>query len=162
MWDNLISLMAELVAVYRVILEISRKKKQALVSANVEELDQLIKQEENLILQIGKQEMVRNKISLDLAAVYALPPEEFTLAKAKELGGAEVAAKLQALENELTSIINDLAPLNKMNSELIQQSLNYVNYSLNLLTQNSTGTNYGAKGTDKSAPRPNALIDAKV
>jgi flagellar biosynthesis/type III secretory pathway chaperone len=162
MWDNLISLMAEIVAVYRLILEVSRKKKQALISARVEELEVLIKQEENLILQIGKKEAVRRKIAVDLASVYALPPEEFNLAKAKELGGAEVAAKLQALEDELASIISDLTPLNKTNSELIQQSLNYVNYSLNLLTQNSAGTNYAERGTNRSASRPKALIDAKV
>jgi flagellar biosynthesis/type III secretory pathway chaperone len=162
MWDKLISSLAELAVVYRIIVEISQKKKQALISADVEELDRLIKQEEALILQIGKQEIARNQITLDLASVYGLSAKEFTLAKAKELGGAEVAAQLQVVENELTSIIGDLAPLNKTNSELIQQSLNYVNYSLNLLTQNSAGTNYAAKGADKSAPRSKTLIDAKV
>ncbi len=162
MWDNLISLMAELVAVYQTILENSRKKKQVIIAADVEELDRLIKQEEAVILQIGKQEAMKNKLTLDLAAAYGIPPEELTLDKVKSLADAETAAKLQKLEDALVAIINELAPLNRLNAELLQQSLNFVNYNLNLLTHNSVGPNYAAKDNDKSAPRSKALIDAKV
>jgi flagellar biosynthesis/type III secretory pathway chaperone len=154
--------MTELVGVYRTILEVSREKKKLLVSASVEELDELTKREDSLILQIGKLETDREQVIAELANIYALARTDLTLSKAKQLASGEVAAKLQALESDLTGITTELVLNNKINTELIQQSLNYVNYSLNLLTQNSTGTNYAAKGIEKSAPRSKALIDAKV
>lgn len=161
MWDKLVFLLTEIVALYRVILEISRNKKKVLVSARVEELEALTKQEESIILQIGKLETAREQIVAELAGLYGLSSNDLTLSKARELAGGETAAKLQALEVDLASIAAELAPLNKINTELIQQSLNYVNYNLNLLTQSPAGTNYAAKGQGETQ-RPRAVIDAKV
>lgn len=162
MWDNLVSLMSEIVEIYQAIVAISRQKKKALVSADVKELSQLTKQEEALILQIGKLEAARERIVGDLASVYALKTEELNLSKAKELAGGEVSVQLEDLERQLVAITSELAPLNKLNTKLIQQSLNYINYNLNLLTQTPAGTNYAAKGSGETAPRTKALIDAKV
>lgn len=162
MWDNLVSLMSEMVEIYRAILAISQRKKTALVAADVKELSQLTKGEEGLIIKIGELEAAREKTVSDLASVYALKPKELTLAKAKELAGGEVMAKLEALEQQLVAITGELTPLNKTNTELIQQSLNYVNYNLNLLTQSPAGTNYAAKGQNDAAPRSSTVIDAKI
>lgn len=162
MWDNIIASMTELTAIYRVILELSRKKKQALVAASVEELGSLVKEEESLVLRIGAHEQARRQLILDLAAAYKIAPEAITPAKTKELSDAATAARLQAAEDELASVLRELAPLNKLNSELIQQSLNYVNYNLNLLTQTVADTNYAAKGADKPVGRAKTLIDTKV
>lgn len=161
MWDKLVFLMTEIVAMYRLILKLSQDKKKVLVSARVDELNELTKQEEGLILQIGKLESAREQVVAELAGLYGLLAKDLTLAKAKELAGGEVSAKLQAIEEELSQITAELVPINQINTELIQQSLNYVNYNLNILTQGSTSTNYAAKGQGES-PRPKAVIDAKV
>lgn len=162
MWNDLVSLMAETVEVYRVILELSRTKKKVLVAASVGELSELTKQEEHLVLQIGKLEAARKKLIGDLASAYALSVKQLTLTKIKELADADTTKKLDELGTELSAITGELDRLNKMNSQLIQQALNYVNYTLNLLTQSTVGPNYAAKGADEAAPRSKALIDAKV
>ena len=162
MWDRLVFLMTELVGVCRTILEVGHDKKAVLVSASVVELDALTKREESLIQQVGKLEVAREQVSIELANEYGLARVDFTLSKAKDLASGEIATKLQALESDLGGITTELILINKTNTELVQQSLNYVNYSLNLLTQNPAGTNYAAKGIDKSVARPKAMIDAKV
>ncbi|MDU4959238.1 MAG: flagellar protein FlgN [Sporomusaceae bacterium] len=161
MWDKLTASLHDLTALYRVMLEVSRKKKQALIAAEVAELEQLVKQEEALILQIGACEKARTKLIGELANACGLPADELTLTKAKALSGS-AAVKLEAAETELTAVIAELAPLNKTNAELIRQSLNYVNFNLNILTQTVADPNYAAKGGDQSAPRSKSLIDAKI
>ena len=161
MWNELIALLSEIVALYRVILDISHSKKKALVAAQIEELDALTKREEGIILRIGKIESDREKLIIELAGLYTLSPQELTLKKAGELAGGEIAEKLQKVETELSDLVNKLAPINKTNTELIQQSLNYVNYNLNLLTQGQASPNYAAKGQGESQ-RPRTVIDAKI
>lgn len=161
MWNKLVALLSEIVALYRVILEISHNKKKVLVAAKVEELDALTKREESIILQIGKLESAREQVVVELAGLYALSPKELTLAKAGELAGGEVADQLRKLEAELSGIVDQLVPLNKINTELIEQSLNYVNYNLNLLTQSPANPNYAPKGQGESQ-RARTVIDAKI
>lgn len=162
MWSKLVVLMTDITDFYQTVLELSQKKKEALVAAQVGELDRITRQEEALLLESGKLEAAREKLVEEIAVAHGLKSSELTLTKAQTIAGPKVAGQLQGLEERLAGIIGELAPLNKLNTELIQQSLDFVQYNLNLLSQNAAGTNYAPGGQGESAPRPRTLIDAKV
>ncbi len=133
-WDKLVILLDEMVSLYEAILELSRQKRDTLIAVKPPDLEAITKKEELLILQAGKLETARGKLVEQLAAAGGFAAQDLTLAKMKELAGPETAARLDKIAAEFERIMAELAPVNKLNAELIQRALGFINYNINLLT----------------------------
>lgn len=70
--------------------------------------------------------------------------------------------KLEKCKNSIISIVEELKEVNKINSELINNSLEYINFSINLMTSVSEhGTKYGNNGKEGNVER-RSLFDVKL
>lgn len=161
-WEKLVTLLGEMVELYKAILELSRQKRDMLIAVKPQELESVTKQEELLILRVGKLESTRGKIMQEIAAAGGVTVEGLTLAKMQEMAGPDIAPRLAGIATEFDSIMHELAPVNQTNAELIQQALGFINYNLNLLTQSATGPTYAAKGTNTQEQQRPKLVDRKV
>jgi flagellar biosynthesis/type III secretory pathway chaperone len=161
-WDKLIALLTEMVDLYQAILELSRQKRELLIAVKPQDLEAVTKQEELLILQVGKLESARSRLTKDIAAAAGRPSAALTLAELKELAGPEDAERLEDIAADLDRIMQELAPINQLNTELIQRALGFINYNLNLLTQSAASPTYAADGRNPQENHQRKLVDRKI
>lgn len=74
-----------------------------------------------------------------------------TISSCIEVAESEQKPILEDLFRQLTNILQKIKEQNDLNQELIKQSLQFVNYSLNLFQPRTNAMNYGPKAEDKSA-----------
>ncbi|MDR3560116.1 MAG: flagellar protein FlgN [Negativicutes bacterium] len=161
-WDRFIALLAEMVDLYRVILELSMQKRELLVAAKTKDLELLTQKEERVILQIGKLESARGKLARQIAAEHGLDGDGLTLPQLRELTEPETASKLEEIAIEFGKIMGELASVNQLNTELIQQALSFVNYNINLLTRSTVPQTYAARGQGNQETQSLKLVDRRV
>jgi len=162
MWDNLIMVLAELSELCKGLLELSKQKREFLIAGQAQKLEAVTRQEEVLILRIGKLEVLREKALQEIAAAYHLNIQGLTISQLRQMADDRIAGQIKDFEQVFSGITNELVPLNQLNTQLIQQSLNFVNYNINLLAQTQTGLTYAAKGSSGQSQPARNFLDAKV
>jgi len=161
-WEELLAVLNKMLNVYQAILNLSQEKHQILVAAKSSELEKVTKQEEILILQVGKLEDLREKLVSELMVVHGITDGEFSLAELREIAKPDVVEKLEVFSKKIGIIMSEMVPLNKLNTDLIKQALGFINYNMNLLSQTAVGPTYAAKGqTNEQAPQ-RKVFDARV
>lgn len=145
-WEELLVVLSKIIRIYKVILTISQEKKQILVAAKPQELEKVTKEEEILILQVGKLEKLRGELVGELMASYGIPEGKVSLAQLQEIATPDVAEKLKVFVDEFDAIMAEIVPLNELNTQLITQALGFINYNINILSQTVVGPTYAAKG----------------
>lgn len=147
---------------YGRILEIARRKTEILKKSKVKELELLTLDERDMVLEAGnledRRELVIKKLArtlnLDSKLDLASMSEKFT-----EVGRAEFIE----LRARLKAAIAELKQANELNNMLLKDSLDYIDFSLNLMTATTVEGNYGG---DFSEPKANTqstqLFDFKA
>ena len=146
---------------YQQVLDLSRHKRDILVTVKTQELDAITKKEELLIIKLGKMEQERQAALAAIASANGVNKEDLTIKKLAKMAEKPTSGQLAAMGEEFTQITEELASLNKLNTRLIQQSLDFVNYNLNILTQNCAGNTYQHKG-QAGESQARIVIDAKI
>jgi flagellar biosynthesis/type III secretory pathway chaperone len=148
---------------YQDAADISAKKTDVIVHGKIEELDSLVKAEQAIILKIGKLEDEREKIVETLSDELELDLEGVTLSDINTRLGGECYARLDNCHKSLAGAIDRLKNHNDMNAQLIQHALDYVNFSVNLLTTNqNTGSLYSQDGGDDAGNQRRSVFDVKL
>ena len=146
MWEQLQALMAELLSLYQRVLALSRQKKDLLILAKPIDLEKVVKQEEVLLLRVSKIDVARKQVIQSLVSHYAVADEQLTLEKLIALAPNEAALHLKKIAQEFDAVLAELKSQNQLNTKLIRQALNLVNYNINLLAQSSVGPTYAPPG----------------
>ncbi|MBP2628683.1 MAG: FlgN protein [Firmicutes bacterium] len=161
-WEELLAVLSKMLSIYQAILTLSKKKHDILVAAKPHELEIVTKQEELLIVQIGKLEDLRGKIMDEMMAAHGMKDGEVSLAELKKIAPPAVVEQIEYYGKEFGSIMTEMVPINKLNTELIKQALGFINYNINLLSQTAVGTTYAAKGQTTQEPPKRTAFDARV
>ena len=144
------------------ILDISRRKRESLIAVKTQELEALTKQEEALILQVGKLEAARGKLVKELAAASGVSADGLTLTAMQQLAGPAIADRIGKIAADFQRIMAELAPVNQLNAELIQRALGFINYNINLLTRSTAGPTYAPQGKSGAEAQARKLVDQKI
>lgn len=137
---------------YRDAADISSKKTDIIVHGKIEELDSLVKAEQAIILKIGRLENEREKIVLALSEELDMDLEGVTLSDINAHLSNGSYTRLSECQKSLAQTLGGLKNSNDMNSQLIQNALDYVNFSVNLLTTNQdSGNTYSQDGGEDAA-----------
>lgn len=132
--DNFLEVLANQDKLYNELLELATLKLPVLVNGEVEQLDQIVKKEQQIIIQVGKLEGKRNSIHQALANHFCVQAEELNAQKLISLVSSEYKVKIEEIISNLRKTTTELEKLNSQNTALIKQSLDFINFSLNLLT----------------------------
>ena len=161
-WEELLTVLSKMLSIYQAILALSQQKHDILVAAKAHELEQVTKQEEILISQIGKLENLRGKLVSELMVDHGIIEGEVSLEKLHKIATPAVAQQLESFGQQFGDIMTKMVPINKLNTELIKQALGFINYNINLLSQTAVGTTYAAKGQTKQETPKRTVFDARV
>lgn len=121
--------------VHQEMLGISKHKQEAIVNNDVEKLIEVMNQESRCVKQIEQLEGEREKACQDFLLEKGIKSQlQLTVTELTRLAFDPVDKKaLQDAQAKLSSTLNELKRLNELNQKLIEQSLVFIDYSLELL-----------------------------
>ncbi|HHZ16943.1 MAG TPA: flagellar protein FlgN [Peptococcaceae bacterium] len=134
--NRLTEILSEQKKLYERLLELSRQKQKHLIKNNLGALEEIVAQEEGLVLQVSKLEEGRVACFSCLAGEYGLNAES-TLLEFLQHVAEHHRAQLKKLHEDLSGVLLDLRQLNQENTALLEQSLQFVNFTMDVLSQQS-------------------------
>lgn len=147
--EDLTSTLEQQCQVYSKLLDIASKKKVAIIENNLENLQSIIEQENLIIGRNFKLEKKRNEIFNDISSVLNI--KDISLSKLLEsIKNQDGYDSLLKLKSDIESTLPKLKVLNDQNQQLIQMSMDYIDYSMNLIRATNTGkpTYYDGLGNE--------------
>lgn len=168
MVELLIKTLEETYEAHKQLMELTTQKRTVLIEGNVEQLSQIVHQESQLIKHIGKLEEERLFQVKELLQRKGVSTDQpMTMQQIiQTLSTSEEKKQLEALFKDLSDLLGKMSEQNSLNMRLTQDSLNYVNQSLELYTETAkTNVNYEkpkqAGGKTKQQPRQ-GFFDTKA
>ena len=154
--DGLIDILDNEAEIYREVLKLSHNKTNVIVEGSAAELEKLTREEQVLIFQIADLEDVREKITAKLSAQCKEGSGKLTVSVLAGLLPQDRAQRLGAAQEKLSKTLKEIKEVNSLNSRLIRNSLDYIDFSINLLTgAEATGNLYGNSGQASSGRKRN-------
>ncbi|MGB9679524.1 MAG: flagellar protein FlgN [Thermoanaerobacteraceae bacterium] len=143
------------IEIYQDLLDLSYKKTDVIIAGEVKELDKITKVEGQLLNKILELEEKREFLLSEFGG------SSLKDAKILDTFTENEKLSLQKLQSLFFDVLKKLQERNDLNTSLIKQSLEYINYSISLISdvlQEDNGI-YGDKGGKKKYTN---LIDKKV
>jgi flagellar biosynthesis/type III secretory pathway chaperone len=143
MLSPFISTLEELITIHVQLVQTAERKKSILVQGDIDALSKLIQEESKLVRQLGKLEEERMFQMNQYLAGKGIQAEEMTLTQFLSVIPSSVEREeVRILAEKLQSAVSKLKENNELNGKLIQDSLNYVNHSIELLTDSNDPMTY--------------------
>lgn len=160
--ERLIQSLEKMILLHKSLVQISKNKTEAIVRGKIEELQTISKEEnkhiqavkkvENDMLSSAKEVLKENGV-IDGATLTATFP--FASNQKKEI--------LVSLKSDLDSYLKTLKEQNELNQQLLEQSLQFVNLSIDLLNPDIDSFNYDqSQGAQQTVPKGRSIFDSKA
>ena len=150
--DSLAERLAEILEkearLYQDAAAIAPKKTDVIVQGKIEELDSLVAAEQAIIIKIGKLESEREEAIGALSAELGRDLSNARLSEINAQLGENSFKRLDACQRTLVETLGALKDTNDVNAQLIQNALDYVNFSVNLIASGQAGNIYSQDGDD--------------
>jgi flagellar biosynthesis/type III secretory pathway chaperone len=130
---ELISILEEQVKVYRHLLDVVRKEKDILISANLDELNENNRTKEAMLLKIRALEAERLKTTANLWQALGMTQEEPRLLEIARQVGGEAQERLQSIHSVLELLLRRVQEYNQQNETLVQSALANVTGAMNAI-----------------------------
>jgi len=153
--EELEAVLREQLKILMDIKNITEEKTQVLIDENLKSLESITRDEQELINRAGTLELEREKL-LDSWGLNPSTPLSDIISNLSE----DEAKDIKRLGEELYKNIEIIDEKNKLNSQLLADNIEWVEFNLNLLTSVQTPSTYG-KG-EENFKSNNSLFDRKV
>ncbi|TFE03948.1 flagellar protein FlgN [Jeotgalibacillus salarius] len=114
------------ITLHKSLLELAKRKTAVIKENNLEQLNQLIKDEQKHIQGINALEIKRQQVTAD--------------------------EDIQSVKKELLQVILELKAVNELNQDLLTQSMQFVSLNLDLLMPQSDSMNYSKEDSEDDQP----------
>ncbi|MDF2958972.1 MAG: hypothetical protein K0S39_707 [Paenibacillus sp.] len=133
-FQALIQTMTALNDIHDTLLELAEQKKQVLIRNDVEQLTQIVSKENKLIKQIGEWDRQRVEVigQFLIEKGYKPNPKVTVSDLTKIIFNVDDKKTLLGLQKQLLGTIRKLREMNQLNQQLIEHSLSFIDYSLDL------------------------------
>ena len=163
--DRMISILEALLENHKTLLLLSKEKVEVLKNKDVERFEKITFEEQALVRKIEQveKERVQHMQQLYTASDSETPPTLF--ACIEQMSEGPEKEKIEELGAELIVVVGELVEQNDLNRQLIRDSLNYVNFSLDLVRPKKVASNnYAATGKQGTASNstPTSRFDSQA
>jgi flagellar biosynthesis/type III secretory pathway chaperone len=114
------------IRVYRHLLDVVRKEKDILISANLDDLNENNKTKEAMLLKIKTLEATRIKVASDFSVMLGLSPDQPRLLDMAAQIADPHSEKLRTLHAVLDLLLKRIQEFNRQNETLVQSALNNI------------------------------------
>jgi len=159
---ELIELLETQKELYSNLLDLSISKKDAIVKTNVNELDNIVKAEQILLLRLGEVESKRQRLIEQIAKEYKVNKEEVNLEFVLNQLNSSQKNKVMDIRGQFINILDDITKYNNVNKKLLEKQLSFVSMTLNAITGSGNTIDYNQEGELNKIPPKISIIDEKV
>lgn len=132
-FQELCSSLEGLQKLYQEMLKLAKIKRKELLVGNLKGIEEVTKEESQLIVEAGRLENDRYQQAKQLSKQYGLDPEA-TLEDFIKVAPEGEKAKMQELQERMHQLAGEIDKVNQENIVLIEQSLKFINFSVDILT----------------------------
>ena len=148
MWQNFIQALKDLSDAYAALLNISGKKRAALVAVDLKGLEPIVEEEKQQLERIRVVEKRRQDALLALSGEIPSSHAAVTMADVEAACPKELRTSLREIHGLLTKRVGEAQEASDANEFLIRHALGAVEYHLNRLSNSSIDPTYGQKGKE--------------
>ncbi|WP_332651796.1 flagellar protein FlgN [Lysinibacillus sp. 54212] len=165
--ENLISTLEKLERMHKSLLELAQKKTEFIKANDMEQLDSMLKTEQAHVAAIETLEQQRQMMVTDYLRAKGIAFTD-TPTVAELIDAAEESEKqaLQKIRERLVNLVTELKEQNDLNQRLVLQSLQFVNFSLDMLrpqhNQTSTFNYSGAEVRGETNVSKKSFYDSQA
>lgn len=164
--DNLLDVLNEEESQYRVLIDLSKEKKDVLIKADIERLQQITQAEQNITDELHTLELKRRSVIADMAVVLRRDKNELTIEKMIEIlsNQPEEQKKLSEVRVKLRGTLDEMMKINAQNQMLIEQAIEMTEFDLTLfrsMRQAPETANYGRDAANTGDLLGRSGFDAK-
>ncbi|PLT35710.1 flagellar protein FlgN [Bacillus sp. V5-8f] len=139
---QIILLLEKLVDLHKNLGELANSKTEIIKKGDIGALQGLLLEEQKLIKAIQSLEKERETVTREMVDKAGAADEAFTITRVIEYSSTSEAEALQELKDELLEEVAKLKDRNHLNQQLLQQSLQFLNISMELLVPREQTYNY--------------------
>ncbi|MGE5418118.1 MAG: flagellar protein FlgN [Acidobacteriota bacterium] len=146
------------------ILDLAQKKRQVIISGDIKELDMIIRKESSMYQSLNKVEANRYNTQTELARLFGTTNESLTASDIIERVRpiySDCADQIRDKSDVLINNLDQLAYVNHLNKDMINQSLAFVETMEALLVM-AGDTTYSSQGTVGEIVSRPGILDRKV
>ena len=143
--EELIMVLGDEEKIYSEIIPIAEKKTQIIVNNDLQSLNSITEEEQELLGKISKLEKKRQEVIRNIGIVMNKKESELNFVTIIELldGQEKEQEELRKLHDKLKRTIDILSALNERNQMLIKQSLEMIDFDINLMQSLRTSPGVG-------------------
>ncbi|NEU30261.1 flagellar protein FlgN [bacterium LRH843] len=134
--------MENLVTVHEELAQIGKEKVEPIKKGDMSALSALVRAEAKLVRKAQTTEIMREKLVASLLADKGKAKENATMRDVKEVATAPERERLDQLQEQLLVHMNNLKRINEQNQLLLEESLRFVNLSLDLMVPHQDDVSY--------------------
>lgn len=158
----LIEALEKILLLHKSLNKIAADKTDIIKKGDTEALNTLLKDEKKHIQAIQKYETERQKVSAEFLIKFGKKNNNPSISDCIEVASSSEKQRLEKLKTELYTQVKRLSETNKLNQELLQQSLQFVNLSLDLLMPDIDTYNYERPGQAQQYEDGRSIFNSKV
>lgn len=160
--EQLIEIIEEQNIIYEQLLDLSQQKKNVIIENNLEKLQSITDSENILVSKNNKADKKRKEIFKDISFVLNKEEDDITLSTlASLINEQEESKKLNELKNRAFSLLSELKEVNEENKDLIDYSLEHVEFSMNVMRNTLSGEPCYYDSSGQELPSYRGFFDAK-
>jgi len=164
--DELIDVLEQENTEYETLMLLSKEKTPVIVKGDLEKLQRITEVEQEFVAKIRGLEKKRVEVMQDIGNVLSKDPETMKVTDIIELLAKQPAEqnRLAAVHDKLKKTLDNIRQFNEVNANLIKESLEIIEFNLNLVTslyQDTGIANYDKNARSISALGPTGVFDKK-
>ncbi|SES30264.1 FlgN protein [Salipaludibacillus aurantiacus] len=166
MVEQLIQIFQAMTVVHERFNEQAARKEEVIKKGDMPGLEQVMKEESPLIQQLRKLENTRQRLVQEWLEQKGIIKEDITMDKLIPLFPEKEREDLQYWQQRLMTEIHKLKDQNELNEQLLEDSLRFVNLSLDAMSPQNQFAGYGGDGSNDDGedfgPGGRSLFDSKA
>ncbi len=165
--DELVNVMSQENDIYRELIPIAEEKTRVIIKNDLDALQKITEQEQLTIEKINALEKKREEVVVNIGTVLSRDPKELNMKALIKIMGKQPKEQkeLSRIHDELDVNLRRLVTINDRNKELINQSLEMIEFNMNLIqsTRMAPGVNNYTRSAGESSIRQagTGMFDAK-
>lgn len=157
--NELLEILQKELNIYEEILKISKNKTDIIKEDRALDLDPLVREEEEKVAQVIALEKKRISCVKRICQSLQINDDNISISELSKY--VDEKQELLDFRDKITKVLRDLKRTNSLNQKLVQSSLEYVNFMVNLATGANQNVTYGASGQKNTKGQTN-FFDMKL
>ncbi|MFZ5640021.1 MAG: flagellar protein FlgN [Bacillota bacterium] len=161
--EGLLRILDRLLLKYTGLLEVARGLQDALIKNDLTAFEEFLKKEHLLLSEVGKLEEERLSALQGLASRFSVSPEELSVSNLASMVPGEFKPPLTEFQAAMAQVLTGLKEVNACNADLLQQAVEYITFSFNVITGLNSQHNYSGSGEEQNInPERAKIFDRKI